>query len=724
MNDKPFRKQVRRMGTVGLMFIVFLLALATYVAFTNAKRPLGPEAGTVQWLIVGNLTVLGILSFVVLRRVMKLWRSLRRGSVGSRLQSRVVLAFSLVTILPALAITIFSTVLFQYGIKSWFDQRVSVALEESVTVAEAYLTEHKAALRADAVAMAHDLQRELPLSGLNPKIFNNILNSQVALRDLSEALVFRENIPIARSALSFSLMFETLPAEILEQARRGEIPMIDREDRIMAIAQIDPLNDSYLIISRLIDPKVIGHVDQAHGAVGQYLLLKSQISALQIQFTVIFVLMAGLLLLSVIWYGMLFASRLVVPLSRLINATERVRAGDYSIRLEVGEGDDEISTLIRRFNRMTGQLRTQRDDLTQANRELDQRSRFSEAVLEGVSAGIIALDIDQRIRLCNRAAQQLLQLDRLEELSDTPLSVLLPPFAEVLRRAWEDPYRPQQEDVTLQQETRTLTLLTRITAETQDGLIEGFVVTFDDISPLLAAQRRAAWADVARRVAHEIKNPLTPITLSAERLRKKFSPQGEEEKEAFHRYLDTITRHIRDIGGIVEEFVSFARMPMPKIKPEALKPLLEKAAFSAETASPTVTVDVRLAQDDLMLMCDESQMNQVFTNLLKNACEAIERLSPDVKAANAGHIAIDAYVEAGKLLISLRDNGPGFPEDKLHKLTDPYVTTREKGTGLGLSIVKKIVEDHKGSMLLENLPSGGACITLSFPLEINAQIGN
>ncbi len=469
---------------------------------------------------------------------------------------------------------------------------------------------------------------------------------------------------------------------------------------------------------------MLAHVDQAHGSVGQYLQLKSQIGNLQIQFTVIFVLMAGLMLLSVVWYGMLFASRLVVPLSLLINATERVRAGDYSIRLEVGNEDDEISTLIRRFNRMTGQLRTQRDDLTQANRELDQRSRFSEAVLEGVSAGIIALDIDQRIRLCNRAAMQLLQLEGMDNINDTPLSILLPAFANVLRQAWDDPYHPQQEDVSLQQENRTLTLLTRITAEMQDGMIEGFVVTFDDISPLLAAQRRAAWADVARRVAHEIKNPLTPITLSAERLRKKFTPAGEEEKEAFHRYLDTITRHIRDIGSIVEEFVSFARMPMPKMKPELLKSLLQKAAFSAETASPGVTVDVRVEHPDLTLVCDEGQMNQVFTNLLKNACEAIDRRTPEQKQQEAGHISIDAYKESGNLLISLSDNGPGLPEDKLHKLTDPYVTTREKGTGLGLSIVKKIVEDHKGSMSLANLASGGACITLSFPLDMITQIGH
>jgi two-component system nitrogen regulation sensor histidine kinase NtrY len=724
MNDKPLRKQARRMGTVVLMFIVFLLALATYVAFTNAKDPLGPDAGTVGWLIAANLIVLFILSAIVLRRVMRLWRSLRRGSAGSQLQSRVVMAFSLVTLLPTLVITVFAAVLFQYGIKTWFDQRVSTALEESVTVAEAYLREHKDTLRADALEMSRDLAREISLSVFQPQIFSNILNGQVALRDLSEALVLRKNIPIARSALSFSLMFESLPAELMEQARKGEIPIIDRQDRILAIVQIDPISESYLIITRLVDPKVLGHMDQAHGSVAQYLQLKSQIGKLQIQFTIVFVLMACLLLLSVMWYGMLFASKLVVPLSRLINATERVRAGDYSTRLEVGNEEDEISTLIRRFNRMTDQLRTQREDLTQANRELDQRSRFGEAVLEGVSAGIIALDIDQRIRLCNRAAQQLLQLDKLEGGTETPLSVLLPAFAPVLRRAWDDPYHAQQEDITLQQENRAITLMTRITAEMQGGMIEGFVVTFDDISPLLAAQRRAAWADVARRVAHEIKNPLTPITLSAERLRKKFTPSGDDEKEAFNRYLDTITRHIRDIGSIVEEFVSFARMPMPKLQREQLKPLLQKAAFSAETAAPGVTIDVRVEHDSLLLLCDESQMNQVFTNLLKNACEAIDRRSTEQKQTTPGHITVDAYTDAGKLLISVTDNGPGLPEDKLDKLTEPYVTTREKGTGLGLAIVKKIVEDHKGSMSLANQPSGGACITLAFPLEMNAQIGH
>lgn len=701
-----------------LFLLIIVSVIGTYVAITRTDEPLAPDSGVVRLMTAGNLVLIVSLGGIIGYRLLRLWSSLRSGGAGSRLQTRIITVFSIVTILPSIIISVFAAILLNYGIESWFDERVSTALEESVAVAEAYLDEHKATLRADAIAMSADLERELLSAVTNPVFFNDLINGQTSLRSLAEAIVIQDEKVIGRSRLSFSLTFERLSPELFDQAARGEVVIFEKDDKIFAITQIDALSNSFLVISRFVDSRVISHMEQTTGAVSEYERLRERIGGLQVQFSIAFVVVSLLLLLTVVWYGMIFASRLVVPLSRLIKATERVRAGDFSIRVDPGKKEeDEISTLIQRFNRMTEQLQAQRRDLTLANRTVDARRRFSEAVLEGASAGVIALDPDLKITLYNRSASTLLDLDSQGDVKGSHIHKVMPELAGLLHHACEHPDTIQQGDILIAKEARTLTLHVRISVQLQGEKTESYIVTFDDISPLAAAQRRAAWSDVARRIAHEIKNPLTPIQLAAERLRKKYLPTSAEDQTAFNRYLDTITKHAGDIGGMVDEFVSFARMPQPKFRKENLLTIVGNAVFSAQTTHAEITFTTECALKDIEIVCDERQITQVFTNLLKNAAEAVERRqekTPEPK----GVVAVTLTVQDTTCIIELCDNGTGFPPDKIDRMMEPYVTTRAKGTGLGLAIVKKIVEDHQGSIELANREEGGAHIVISFPIAI------
>ena len=390
-----------------------------------------------------------------------------------------------------------------------------------------------------------------------------------------------------------------------------------------------------------------------------------------------------------------------------MGATERVRAGDYSTKVPEGRSDDEISNLGRTFNRMTEQLEQQRRDLMEASRVIDERRRFSEAVLSGVSAGIIALDKSQRITLHNSRAMELLTQE--ESMIGMRMTELLPDLLPLMQTAEKTPDKLASGDLVVFKQDQRRTLHVQVTVEQLNAAIEGYIVTFDDITALVAAQRSAAWSDVARRIAHEIKNPLTPITLSTERLRKKFGPEsGSEERESFDRYIDTISRHTRDIGRMVEEFVTYARMPSSVYAQENLVSIIRKTVFSAQTARPDIRYTQELPQQPVMMLCDEAQLGQTLLNLLKNAAEALEE-APTKEV----HVKLVATTEA--ITLTIEDTGPGFPADKLTTLTDPDVTTRAKGTGLGLSIVKRTVDEHRGTLTLSNREQGGARVTLTFP---------
>jgi two-component system nitrogen regulation sensor histidine kinase NtrY len=709
----------RNMGMI-LAVLALTCATLTFALITRAGGTGNVKPSTILTALVIDIVFLATLAGIIGARIWALWAALRRGLAGSRMQKRIIVLFSTVTIVPAAIVSIFSALFFNVGIQAWFNERVSTAVTESLAVAEAYLSEHKENIRADILAMANDLNREIDLTRSNPAMFNQIVSAQSVARSLAEAVVIQHNRVIAQGPLSFALALEQIPPEAAVRAARGEVAFLASDpDKVRAMVRLGGDSDSYLIVGRLVDSRVIDHMKKTQGAVNEYGRLRQQLANLQLIFSVVFVALVLLLLLAAVWYGMYFASKLVAPVSRLAAAAERVRGGDFSVKVTTGPGNDEIGTLERAFNRMTEQLSAQRSELMQANRALDERRRFIEAVLAGVSAGIVALDADKSISLTNRTAANILRQGKNASLQGKAIHEALPGIAELLTAAESNPGDEQQTTLTITREGRQITLHVRVAVEKAGDHVEGYIVTFDDITLLVSAQRNAAWADVARRVAHEIKNPLTPIQLAAERLKKKYLSMVGDDAEAFAKYTDTISRHVSDIGKMVDEFVSFARMPTPVFRGEDLGAMIKKSIFSQQCAYPEISYVTHLPSTPLMLLCDERQISQALLNLLKNASESIESRLKNAPAGTAapGKIVITLDTRGDAPFIEIRDNGTGFPPDQIARMLDPYVSTRGRGSGLGLAIVKKIMEDHKASLQLVNHPEGGACVTLSFSAE-------
>ncbi|HYU11078.1 MAG TPA: PAS domain-containing sensor histidine kinase [Stellaceae bacterium] len=708
---------VWRKIAIALAAAALAAGIATYLALTGAP-PFGPHPGIVLSLLNLDLVLLLALAALVAKRLVEVWAERRRGLAGSRLQVRLVGLFSLIAVLPTIIVAVFSYLFFSFGVESWFSDKVRTAISESVAVADAYVREHQQAIRADALAMANDLDRSASTLQLNPQYLAPVLTAQAAMRGLTEAAVLdRRGTMLARTGLAFALGFEDVSQDALRRANQGEVVIMtnDQDERVRALVRLGQFSDLYLYVGRFIEPRVLGHRDEVHLAAAQYERLEGQRSGFQITFAVIYILVALLFLAAAISIGVHFAAQLADPISRLMGAAERVRAGDLAVRVPEGEKDDELVSLSRAFNRMTDQIQSQQRELIEANRQLDERRRFTETVLTGVSAGVIGLDRDGRIHLPNRSASALLGVD-LDLSIGEDLAEMAPEMAGLLEEAARRPDRLAQAQVQVVGKRSTRTLLVRIAAEHDDGEISGFVVTFDDITELLSAQRKAAWADIARRIAHEIKNPLTPIQLSAERLRRKYLREIKKDPDTFRICTDTIIRHVEDIGRMVDEFSSFARMPAPVLKPEDLTAIVERAVFLQRTAHPEMTVDTSFSTRPIPLRCDARLVGQALINIVKNAIEAIEARIVDGDPT-PGHVAVMVSDADGQVAVIVEDNGKGLPQQDRQRLTEPYVTTRSKGTGLGLAIVKKIMEDHQGELVLEDRESGGARARLIFAGE-------
>ena len=667
-----------------------------------------------QLFLLLNLVLLLPLVAIVAWRLVQLWAERRRGLAGSRLHTRLVVLFSMVAVIPTIIVAIFSYLLFSFGVQAWFSERVRTAVTGSLAVAEAYLHEHQQTIRADVVGMANDLNRDANFLSLNPARLNEIVRAQAALRSLSEAIVFDgDGHLMARSGFSFALELQPVPDWAMAAARTGDVAVMtnDNDDRVRALVRLDRFGDVFLYAGRFIDPAVIAHVNQTQSAVEQYERLEGQRSDYQIAFSVLFFAVGLLLLTGAVWVGLSFATRMARPISFLVAAAERVRSGDLSARVPAGDSDEEFGSLSRAFNRMTHQLQTQQSELIEANRQLDQRRRFTETVLAGVSAGVIGLDQDGRVNLPNRSAALLLGSD-LEQHIGKELAEVVPEMAGLVAEAERRPDRLAQSHVELMRGGRARTLLVRVAAERIEGEAKGYVVTFDDITELQAAQRKAAWADVARRIAHEIKNPLTPIQLSAERLKRKYLGDIRNDPETFTSCTDTIIRHVGDIGRMVDEFSSFARMPAPILREEDVGEIVRQAAFLQRAATPEIRVETDLPSVPVRMLCDSRQVAQALVNLMKNAAESIHLREGD--RPPPGIIAVSLSEQAGDVVLAVEDNGRGLPKEGRERLTEPYVTTHAKGTGLGLAIVKKIMEDHHGELVLEDREGGGARVKLVF----------
>lgn len=699
---------------VALALMSLAAALVTYAALSGTLQ-FGTDARTIPFLLSFDLILFLLLFAVVARGLVAVWIARRRGSVGSRLHTRLVFWFSVVALAPAIIVSVFSAVFFSFVVQAWFSETVRTALSESQHVADSYLVEHQRSIRGDILAMARDLNRAAPQLFSGSKQFDRFLATQGMVRNLSEAYVFdSRGRVLAHWNLSFVLDRDPVPLHAMERARSGELVLLTSEtdDRLRAIVKLNELADMFLYIGRFVEPRVLNYIERTRRAVAQYKELEGRRSSVEITFAMVFVLVALLLLLAAIWVGLSFATRLVRPITDLATAAERVRSGDLSARVEEGPESDEIGSLSRAFNRMTGQLDTQHNELMEANRQLEGRRHFMETVLFGVSAGVIGLDAEGRINLPNRSASEFLSVDMDARMGDRLIDVV-PEFAELLAEARRQPDKMAQAQISMRRDGRIRMLLVRIVADRtaeSDGdarKTDGFVVTIDDVTALLSAQRKAAWSDVARRIAHEIKNPLTPIQLSAERLRRKYLGEIESDPEVFSMCTDTIVRHVEDIGRMVDEFSSFARMPEPVMLSNDLTEICKREIALQRSAYPKIEFEQLFDDASFEIICDRRQIGQALTNLLQNAIDAFAGGD-----AEQERISVDFRRDGDVVIIAVIDNGKGLPEEERDRLTEPYVTTREKGTGLGLAIVRKIMEDHGGEVLLEDREGGGARVSM------------
>jgi two-component system, NtrC family, nitrogen regulation sensor histidine kinase NtrY len=700
-----------------LVALSVLAGVVTYLVITGAQ---GPDPRTLVWVLLANLVLLLALATVIAREIVRLWLQRRRGEAGARLHVQLVVLFAALAGAPAAIMAVATVLFFNLGVQAWFADPVRDALGQSLAVVEAYLDEHRNNIRGDILAMGNDLSRAGSLVLAEPEEIQALIDSQTQFRALSESVVFDGRGRVyARNGFTLQL---AVPFWGLDRARAGEVVVFapeenaenaSRSDRVRALARLDGFDDTFLLVGRFVDPSVVAHVDSTRQAVQIYQSLEAKRSGFQITFAVIFVVVAMLLLLAAIWMGIAIANRVARPVGALIGATQRVRDGDLAVRVEEGARDDDLGTLSRAFNRMTAQLGSQRAELVAANSQIEYRRRFTEAVLASVSAGVVALDARGHIDLPNRSASLLLDVD-LDAAIGQPLAASAPEFGALLEAAIANPERPAQGAVQLVRGGRKRTFVVRVARAQLDDGAAGLVATFDDVSELEAAQRTAAWADVARRIAHEIKNPLTPIQLSAERLQRKYLAEIKSDPDTFRRCIETIVRQVEDIGRMVDEFSSFARMPAPRMRREDLGELVRRTVFLQANARSDAVFDVDLPPDGVALKLDSGLIGQALTNLLQNALDAIAgREGSDLPPP---HVAVRVERDLqGRICLSVADNGKGLPVVDRHRLTEPYMTTRAKGTGLGLAIVKKIMEDHGGTLILSDRPSGGAIVTLVFP---------
>ncbi len=701
-----------------LALLAILLGIATYAALIEAP-PFGAGKAMLYLLINIDIAVLLLMGGIIARKLVSLWGERRRGAAGARLHANFVTAFSLATALPAILMAILTSYVFNFGLQSWFSERVKTAIEASQGVAQAYLEEHQQVIKSDAMAMASDLNREAYLLIGNAVRMASVISTQSFLRNLPEVLVFDGTRNTwGQSASASKLSPDFISDSMLLQASRGEIVLIpgsENSNRVRALLKLEGYYDTYLLVGRPIEARVLAHVATTEGAAEAYHDLEKRRENLQLSVTLIFGLVMLLLMLVAIWAALLYANRIIAPIGELITAAERVRGGDLSVRVRHTDPRNELSRLARAFNRMTRQIQEQQEGLLAANTQLDERRRFSEAVLSGVSSGVVGCDSGGRIRLANQSATQLVD-KKADELLSTPLSRLFPEAGEMLEALAEKPDAPQEAQIRFhKRDGSERVFFVRAVAEHANGAVSGIVVTFDDITDLLSAQRKAAWADVARRIAHEIKNPLTPIQLAAERLHRRYHKEIASDPAVFEACTATIIRQVSDIGRMVDEFSAFARMPQAVMKMEDLGDLCFQPIFLQKQAHAGIHFDFRAHPAHVRARCDSRQVIQALTNLLQNAVDAIE--GREGENLPAGEIFIRLEEEDGMARITVSDNGRGLPAGDRERLMEPYVTTRQKGTGLGLAIVRKIMEDHGGQLILSDREGGmaGAQVSLVFP---------
>ncbi len=704
---------VRKATTWSILVLSLFFSVVTYLVFSGLN--VFPTSSiTVILLLNIDLFLLLLLTALVIRKVIKLWLQKKQKIGGSGIHIKLVLLFMFVAGLPTIMVTMFSAIFFNVAIKTWFSEQVQNAIESSLVVAEDYYKEARTVIANDTVIISQEIASNLDdLS--DKKDIEKFLLREMERQNIDELILVDSKGKVTMQVGDMSaLKEEQVPRWIFSQADKGGIAinLNQKSDRIRALVRLDNDYDLYLYIGRVINPEIIFHINKAKQAIGNYKTLEGKRFYLEITFTVLFIAIALILFLVSVWIGLGTATGLMRPIGLLISASEKVAKGDISVKVEELDSKDELAQLVSSFNNMTSQISMQQNELIQKNIHIDERRRVTEAILAGVSSGVVNVTKDMKIRMANVRACEL--LGDLNAKKGEVLGEVVPQLTPIIKKLQESLFVTVQENIEIIIDEIPRQFFVRVIGEYGDSNVGGFVFTFDDITELEQAQRKAAWADVARRIAHEIKNPLTPIQLSAERLLKKY--KDEIEDEAFIKCINTIIRQVADIGKMVDEFARFAKMPSPKLGKFSVSSIAKDEIFLQQQAFSFI--DYRLDDNEYSgnITCDKTQIGQVFMNLLKNAAESLV-LKQEQEGDFEAFIKLSITKNINDISVVIEDNGKGILESDLRRITEPYVTTKSKGTGIGLAIVKKIIEDHKGNLKIENRKEGGAKVTFMLGMQ-------
>ncbi len=728
--DGSLNQASRRTFLFGLVIVLLSLAagFATYAILTGLT-PIIPTHGVVVTMLLINVVLVLAMVGVIAWQVRSLWIARRRQAAGSRLHVRIVSLFSIIAVLPAIILAVFASISLDRGLDQWFSRRTKSIINNSVNVALAYVREHGQVIRSDILSIAKDLDDSANLLAIDSPRMAQFLMAQAAIRSLPVAyLVDGEGKVIVAAKSEPEKSYVAPPKRAIELAKDGKAIVIapGTQNLVGAVKKLSKYPNAYVYVLRAVNPNVIRHLKRTRASVQEFRKLEERRTGVQVAFALMYVAIALTLLLAAIWLGLWFANRLVSPIRRLIRAAQQVSEGNLNVQVGTRPGEGDLGQLNSTFNKMTTELRSQRDELVNANTMLDDRRRFMEAVLSGVTAGVIGVDSAGRITLANRSAMDLFEIKE-DGLFGKKLADTIKEFAALLDQARKPGGNSLvQNQINLIIDGSERNFAVRVSRDRPGEQDYGFVVTFDDISELVTAQRTSAWADVARRIAHEIKNPLTPIQLSADRLRRKYGAVIGEDREVFDQCTDTIIRHVGDIGRMVDEFSSFARMPKPVVEECDIRDVVRDAVILFRMSNSEIKFEIETPDTPVISYCDRRLLSQAVTNLVKNASEAIASQTEESgRSAKIGIIKTRLIADDKQFAIEVIDNGCGFPKKNRNRLVEPYMTTREKGTGLGLAIVQKIVEQHGGTLRLEDAPpangvNNGACVRLSIPVAQTA----
>ncbi len=681
--------------------LALLSAVLTFVVLTGLTRIEPTRQVAVSFILMNGATILVLLG-IIFREVWQLMQARRRGRAAARLHVQVVSLFSIIAVLPAVLVAVAANVTIDRGFDRLFSGPTKAVIENSLIIARAYVEEHAHLIRGDILGMANDIAHARPLYDQDRQSFRQFLTASAASRNLPGAMLIDKDRHVLESAQTgIPLAFAEPPAGFLNNLKEDEpeIAVLPEQNYVAALIRLRSFQDIFLYVARPLDPHVVDQLKQTEASVAEYAEIESRRLGIQVNFALIFAVIALTILMASILLGLNFANRLVTPIRRLMGAANMVSTGDLKVQVPVLRSEGDLAQLGETFNKMTQELRTQRDELVNASELIDSRRRFIEAVLSSASAGIIGVDASGSVGILNRSAEKLIGHVESETL-DHPLSDVLPELDDMMKTAREGTQRLVQGQITINREGNERILSVRVTAEQTSQSRDSYIITLDDITELVSAQRTSAWGDVARRIAHEIKNPLTPIQLSAERIRRKFGKSITEDKAVFEQCTETIVRQVDDIRRMVDEFSRFARMPKPVIEGEDVADTVRQAVFLMRVGHPDVDINAEIKEEPLRAKFDRRLISQALTNIIKNASEAIEAVPAG--ELERGRIDVIAARDRDDIVIDVVDNGIGLPKTSRARLLEPYVTTREKGTGLGLAIVGRVLEDHGGRIELHD----------------------